>query len=132
MNETNTDTEAVTVFISLKEAVSYLIENCPGSEDPIFYETIVGNLAIDVLGKEESIGSPSECFSDAVASIMQLGVEEQGAYKLCSSLLDVIISIVVSHIPDYDHNKYVNHMSYEFTQDLNRIKVYIDKRIVPS
>jgi hypothetical protein len=128
MNETNT--EAIVVFISLKEAVEYLIENCPGSESPVYYETIVGNLAIDVLGKEESIGSPSDCFNDAVESLKSLGLEESGAYKLCSSLLDLIISIVVAHFPDYDHPKYCNNMSYEFTHDLNKVKIFINANSV--
>lgn len=114
------------IVINLKQALDYLIENTPSNEDEIFYKSIVANIANTVLENSKDLRADrGDSFNQAVDMLDKVISNHESAYKISSSILDLIISDIVLHIPDYDHGKYDEILTYEIDAERSFVRITI-------
>lgn len=98
----------IIILMEFKEALAYLESALTSLEDNAFCKTILINLIANVLENQELSGEQDELFTDAVNSLINIGVDQHKAFEICTKAQDLVIFEVVTHIPDYDHKKYSN------------------------
>ncbi len=126
----NNSIKNLVIFISLKDSLEYLKTLLDGKEEEIYYTSVLGNIITSVLDNEELSGSRGEAFDDAVGIVTGwFGGDSSKAYEVCTSVLDHVISYITVHIPDYDHPKYTDTLTYEIMDNLD-VKITIDAKII--
>lgn len=118
--------------IDLSEAIPFLINklgNYYSNECLNIVQYIAMNIITSVLDNDKLSGTNAECFNDAVDYLTQLNIGTDDSYGICSDLTDLIVSLIVVHIQDYDHPKYLDNLTYEIKDNLN-VRICLAKGIL--
>jgi hypothetical protein len=111
----------------LKTFLTFAIPNVTLNQEQLDY--IINNITMCVLDNEDLSGTRGECYDEAVSILVTFGISDSDSNKICTDILDLLISKVTAHIPDYDHRKYNNNLDYSFIGE-DYVRITINKKVI--
>lgn len=113
----------VRIIVSFKKEIEYLKSISVRQENDIFYGFILSNLVSLLLDDSDTRNNSDDSLELVRESLYIHFGDIETAAKVTDILIDMLVAELTSHIPDLDHPKYKNILTYTIASDYIMINI---------